>query len=429
MRDRSSASLLICLVVASLALLCSAAEKSEELSPSNFKKKVLDSNDIWAVLFYAPWCGHCKALFPDWAKLAGAIAPSIKVGQVNADEHKELGGQYQVQGFPTIKFFGANKKKPVDYQGQRTAAAIAQHALKMLSDQVAEKLGGKPSSSSGGSKSGGGGGGGKDAAIQLTEADFESKVLNSNEDWLVEFMAPWCGHCQRLKPEWEDAARQLKGEFKLGVVDATQETGLASTYGVKGYPTIKLFKTGPKGNKEAVDYNGGRTASDIVQFVSNHIESTGAAKPLPEITSSKVFESECSSEWHGICVIAFLPHILDDQAAGRNLRLEKLAQARKKSGRTFKFMWVVGGENYELEEKLGLGFGYPAVVAVSPSKKRFAVMRGTYDANNIDDFLSAVLRGKQTTSDVKPWPMKFVKLDAWDGKDAAPPEEVDLDDE
>ena len=77
-----------------------------------------------------------QALFPDWAKLAGAIAPSIKVGQVNADQHKDLGGQYGIQGFPTIKFFGANKKKPTDYQGQRTAAAIAQHALKMLSDQV-----------------------------------------------------------------------------------------------------------------------------------------------------------------------------------------------------------------------------------------------------------------------------------------------------
>ncbi len=65
-------------------------------------------------------------------------------------------------------------------------------------------------------------------------------MLQSNEDWLVQFMAPWCGHCQRLKPEWEEAAKQLKGDFKLGIVDATQESGLASTYGVKVRTLLRL---------------------------------------------------------------------------------------------------------------------------------------------------------------------------------------------
>ena len=44
-----------------------------------------------------------------------------QLGAVNADDHKSLGGQYQVQGFPTIKIFGLNKNKPEDYQGERTA--------------------------------------------------------------------------------------------------------------------------------------------------------------------------------------------------------------------------------------------------------------------------------------------------------------------
>jgi hypothetical protein len=55
---------------------------------------------------------------------------------------------------------------------------------------------------------------------------------------------------------------------------------------------------------------------------------------------------------------------------GRKARLAQILEARKKLGRTFKFMWVVGGENDELESRMGLGFGYPAMVAMSPAKKR-----------------------------------------------------------
>jgi protein disulfide-isomerase-like protein len=105
-----------CLLVAAALLLHAADAKVEELTPKNFKTTVLDSQDAWMVLFYAPWCGHCKAIFPEWKKMAEAVHPSIKVAQVNADEHKELGGQYGVQGFPTIKVFLADKKRPQDYK-------------------------------------------------------------------------------------------------------------------------------------------------------------------------------------------------------------------------------------------------------------------------------------------------------------------------
>jgi hypothetical protein len=75
------------------------------------------------------------------------------------------------------------------------------------------------------------------------------------------------------------------------------------------------------------------------------------------------------------CQVAFLPNILDDQSKGRGSRLDKLAAARKTAGGTFRFAWVAGGENYELEEKLGLGFGYPAMVAVGCLSTRIARRR------------------------------------------------------
>lgn len=65
--------------------------------------------------------------------------------------------------------------------------------------------------------------GGKSDVITLTTSNFNKDVVNSADIWLVEFYAPWCGHCQRLTPEWEKAAKALKGIVKVGAVDMDVE--------------------------------------------------------------------------------------------------------------------------------------------------------------------------------------------------------------
>lgn len=69
---------------------------------------------------------------------------------MNADEHKDLGGRFGVKGFPTVKIFGANKNKPEDYNGARTADGLVSAALAAAKAKVNARLGGK----SGGSDSG-----------------------------------------------------------------------------------------------------------------------------------------------------------------------------------------------------------------------------------------------------------------------------------
>lgn len=66
---------------------------------------------------------------------------------MNADEHKSLGGQYGIQGFPTIKIFGANKNKPEDYSGPRTAQGLVSAALSAVKAKVNAKLNGNADSS------------------------------------------------------------------------------------------------------------------------------------------------------------------------------------------------------------------------------------------------------------------------------------------
>ena len=94
------------------------------LDGTNFEKEVVQSKDIWLVLFYAPWCGHCKAFSPEYEKAAKALKGIFKIGAIDADKERSIGGKYNIQGFPTVKFFGIHKDKPVDYDKARTADAV-----------------------------------------------------------------------------------------------------------------------------------------------------------------------------------------------------------------------------------------------------------------------------------------------------------------
>eukprot|EP00112_Aurelia_sp_Birch-Aquarium-sp1_P016266 Seg3673.1 transcript_id=Seg3673.1/GoldUCD/mRNA.D3Y31 product="Protein disulfide-isomerase A3" protein_id=Seg3673.1/GoldUCD/D3Y31 len=102
--------------------------------------------------------------------------------------------------------------------------------------------------------------------IELSDSDFEKKTKDE-EIMLVEFFAPWCGHCKRLAPEYETAATSLKKAdppIPLAKVDCT-EKGKESCgkHGVSGYPTLKIFRNG----EVSQDYDGPRDSAGIVSYM------------------------------------------------------------------------------------------------------------------------------------------------------------------
>lgn len=103
-----------------------------------------------------------------------------------------------------------------------------------------------------------------DDVITLTTLSFE-QFIKDHRQTLVEFYAPWCGHCKKLAPEYEKAAGKLKTSgVLLAKVDATEEKDLASKYNVKGFPTLMWFE-----DAKQVDYDGGRTADTITEWVTS----------------------------------------------------------------------------------------------------------------------------------------------------------------
>ncbi|KAM4603332.1 protein disulfide-isomerase A2 [Polymixia lowei] len=94
------------------------------------------------------------------------------------------------------------------------------------------------------------------------------RALGENRFLLVEFYAPWCGHCKQLEPVYAEAAGKLKGAepvVRLAKVDATEEKELAEEFDVGGFPSLKLFISGDR--KQPVDYTGKRTVKGIIQWL------------------------------------------------------------------------------------------------------------------------------------------------------------------
>lgn len=237
--------------LAALALGVVAAGDVKVLTPDNFDE-VVDGSKHVLIKFYAPWCGHCKSMAPTYETVATAFkkADNVVVAEVDADNYKDLGTKFGVTGFPTLKYFPQGSTEAEKYEGGRDESSLV--------DYLNEKAGtyvrvAKPLSH----------------ALALTDANFDAELIHSNKHAIVEFYAPWCGHCKKLAPVLEEVATIFDGEEDVLIVtvDATANTELAGRYNVKGYPTVYYFAPGAD---EPEDYSGDRDTASFVDFINKH---------------------------------------------------------------------------------------------------------------------------------------------------------------
>ncbi|XP_034416673.1 protein disulfide-isomerase A4 isoform X1 [Cyclopterus lumpus] len=204
----------------------------------------MEGKDTVLVEFYSPWCGHCKKFAPEYEKIAQTLKendPPIPVAKVDATVATAIASRFDVSGYPTIKII--KNGEPVDYDGARTEKAIVARVKEVAQPDW------KPP---------------PEATLVLTKDNFDETVNNANII-LVEFYAPWCGHCKTLAPEYEKAAKELSQRsppIPLAKVDSTVENEIAARFEVTGYPTIKIFRKG-----KVFDYNGPREQRGIVEFM------------------------------------------------------------------------------------------------------------------------------------------------------------------
>ena len=112
---------------------------------------------------------------------------------MDADADKALNGRFGIQGFPTIKFFPKGSTSPEDYTGGRTADDIIAY--------IGERTGTKSKVAKPASH-----------VIDLIPSNFDTIVTDGDNDVLVEFYAPWCGHCKNLAPVYEKLGTAFRNE-------------------------------------------------------------------------------------------------------------------------------------------------------------------------------------------------------------------------
>nr|CAD7394800.1 unnamed protein product [Timema cristinae] len=148
------------------------------------------SNELWLVNYFAPWCYSCKALTPEWRHLAKMARdlPNVYIGEVNCEKESIVCMGQGIRAYPSIRLYPFDSKGVSTfaiYSGYtKTARSLFHWLFNFLPSPV----------------------------LELNPSTFNDHVMMDKDVWLVDFYAPWCGHCVEFAPVFHVIAQMLLEE-------------------------------------------------------------------------------------------------------------------------------------------------------------------------------------------------------------------------
>ncbi|EAL48762.1 thioredoxin, putative [Entamoeba histolytica HM-1:IMSS-B] len=213
-----------------------------EFDPNKLQRQ-LTQNKTVLLLHYIPYGETYKNYKSTFSQLDEAIQKqqnkNIIVGQIDCEEYEDYCENNQITHYPSFTILQPNDQTIFINSLETKKIQEALHTIGIEIEDI------KP--------------------IHIITFTFENSTEIAKEPTLVKFFVPWCGHCNSLKPIWENISRESK--LRIGEVNCDKESRLCSIYSISHYPTI-IYITKDQNNNEVREvYEGERTFKDLKTFI------------------------------------------------------------------------------------------------------------------------------------------------------------------